>query len=243
MGSRVEGLKIQTQASISNAQQFLHPQRGDNSYLSDLGAEWGGSMTVCKTLAYPELSESSSLEESLSPQLLTAVMVFSAPLWGPGQAEVWNKFSLSTDPLSFPWGLWVSPRHMIWGPAHWSPGVWAAIGDTCMLSHVSRFATPWTVGWQAPLSMGFSKQKWNPGLLCLLHCRQITKMTLKLLGFWLGLQWIYRKNQQPNTIVFQSMNVVYPCLLFSSLILLYNFHGSQYKSLAHLSIDSWVFDI
>ena len=39
MGSRVEGLKIQTQASISNAQQFLHPQRGDNSYLSDLGAE------------------------------------------------------------------------------------------------------------------------------------------------------------------------------------------------------------
>ena len=37
-------------------------------------------MTVCKTLAYPELSESSSLEESLSPQLLTALMVFSAPL-------------------------------------------------------------------------------------------------------------------------------------------------------------------
>ena len=166
MGSRVEGLKIQTQASISNAQQFLHPQRGDNSYLSDLGAEWGGSMTVCKTLAYPELSESSSLEESLSPQLLTALMVFSAPLWGPGQAEVWNKFSLSTDPLSFPWGLWVSPRHMIWGPAHWSPGVWAAIGDTCMLSHVSRFATPWTVGWQAPLSMGFSKQKYWSGLPC-----------------------------------------------------------------------------
>ena len=37
-------------------------------------------MTAYKALAYPELSESSSLEQSLSPRLLTALMVFSAPL-------------------------------------------------------------------------------------------------------------------------------------------------------------------
>ena len=41
MRSRVEGLKIQIQASISNTQQFPHPQSGDNSYLPDLGAELG----------------------------------------------------------------------------------------------------------------------------------------------------------------------------------------------------------
>ena len=39
----------------------------------------------------------------------------------------------------------------------------------CMLSHFSRvrlFATPWTVAWQAPLSMGFSRQEYWSGLPC-----------------------------------------------------------------------------
>ena len=56
------------------------------------------------------------------------------------------------------------------------------------LSCVRLFATPWTVVFQAPLSMGFSRQEYwselpysppgdlptqesNPYLLCLLHCR------------------------------------------------------------------------
>ena len=30
----------------------------------------------------------------------------------------------------------------------------------CMLSHVQLFATPWTVAYQAPLSMEFSKQEY-----------------------------------------------------------------------------------
>ena len=55
------------------------------------------------------------------------------------------------------------------------------------LSHVQLFATPWTVAYQVPPSMGFSRQEywsglpfpspgvfptqgWNPGLL---HCRQM----------------------------------------------------------------------
>ena len=33
-----------------------------------------------------------------------------------------------------------------------------------MLSHVQLFATPWTVAYQAPLSMGFSKQEYQSGL-------------------------------------------------------------------------------
>ena len=33
-----------------------------------------------------------------------------------------------------------------------------------MLSHVRLFATPWTVAYQAPLSMGFSRQEYWSGL-------------------------------------------------------------------------------
>ena len=39
----------------------------------------------------------------------------------------------------------------------------------CMLSHFNQvwlFATPWTVAFQAPLSMGFSRQEYWNGLLC-----------------------------------------------------------------------------
>ena len=39
----------------------------------------------------------------------------------------------------------------------------------CGLSHFSRvqlFATPWTVAYQAPLSMGFSRQEYRSGLPC-----------------------------------------------------------------------------
>ena len=35
-----------------------------------------------------------------------------------------------------------------------------------MLSHVWVFATPWTVAYQAPLSMGFSSQEYWSGLPC-----------------------------------------------------------------------------
>ena len=53
------------------------------------------------------------------------------------------------------------------------------------LSRVRLFATPWTVAYQAPLSMGFSRQEYWSGFLLqgifltqgsnwgLLHCRQI----------------------------------------------------------------------
>ena len=34
----------------------------------------------------------------------------------------------------------------------------------CVLSHVQLFATPWIVAYQAPLSMGFSRQEYWSGL-------------------------------------------------------------------------------
>ena len=35
-----------------------------------------------------------------------------------------------------------------------------------LLSHVQLFATPWTVAYQVPLSMGFSRQEYWSGLPC-----------------------------------------------------------------------------
>ena len=37
------------------------------------------------------------------------------------------------------------------------------------LSHVRLLVTPWTVAYQAPLSMGFSRQEYWSGLPCLIH--------------------------------------------------------------------------
>ena len=38
------------------------------------------------------------------------------------------------------------------------------IGKVKLLSHVRLFATPWTVAYQAPPSMGFSRQEYWSGL-------------------------------------------------------------------------------
>ena len=35
-----------------------------------------------------------------------------------------------------------------------------------LLHHARLFATPWTIAWQAPLSMGFSRQEYRNGLPC-----------------------------------------------------------------------------
>ena len=40
------------------------------------------------------------------------------------------------------------------------------VTNTCMLSCVQLFATPWTVACQTPLSTGFSRQEYWSGLPC-----------------------------------------------------------------------------
>ena len=52
-------------------------------------------------------------------------------------------------------------------PFHFS---YISFSHACVLSHfghVQHFATPWTVALQASLSMGFSRQEYWSGLLCL----------------------------------------------------------------------------
>ena len=84
-----------------------------------------------------------------------------------------------------PWRLCSLPRPVVPCLVWW---LWACVGlwshlsnlcfhghlafsyiDACVLSHFSRvllFSTPWTVAWQAPLSMGFSRQEYWSGLPC-----------------------------------------------------------------------------
>ena len=49
---------------------------------------------------------------------------------------------------------------------NWGEGIESQINCCCadVLSHVQLFATPWTVAHHAPLSMGFSRQKYWSGL-------------------------------------------------------------------------------
>ena len=42
----------------------------------------------------------------------------------------------------------------------------AAAAAAYSLSHVRLYVTPWTVAYQAPLSMGFSRQEYWSGLPC-----------------------------------------------------------------------------
>ena len=57
----------------------------------------------------------------------------------------------------YPHGLWRSSPHQRPSTADWKVKV-------KLLSHVRLFATPWTVAYQVPPSMGFSRQEYWCGL-------------------------------------------------------------------------------
>ena len=68
---------------------------------------------------------------------------------------VWNEFLKHTN-ICRPWGTYTVARpftHITLCKVKWK-----------LLSHVRLFATPWTVAHQAPLSMGFSRQKYWSGV-------------------------------------------------------------------------------
>ena len=52
----------------------------------------------------------------------------------------------------------------VWNTAHLTRGRKRCV-CACLLSHLQRFATPWTAAHQAPLSVGFSRQEHLSGLL------------------------------------------------------------------------------
>ena len=76
--------------------------------------------------------------------------------------------------------------YLVWLTRH-SPGLGRKAAVIQSLSHIQLYATPWTVAFQAPLSMGFPRQEYrsglpfpspgdlpNPGIEpVLLHCRWI----------------------------------------------------------------------
>ena len=83
------------------------------------------------------------------------------------------------------------------------------------LSHVRLFATPWTIAYQAPLFMGFSRQHFllqrifptqesNPGLS---HCRQTV---YRLSHFEL--------QSKPSVNVASIRNIIFPFIQYSDLI-------------------------
>ena len=68
-------------------------------------------------------------------------------------------------------------------PHPWNTGVGCHFLLQCMkvksLSRVRLFATPWTAAYQAPPSMGFSRQEYwsgvpSPSLPCILNCYLIS---------------------------------------------------------------------
>ena len=52
-------------------------------------------------------------------------------------------------------------------------------------SHVRLYATPWTAAFQAPLSMGFSRQEYWSGCHCLLRYIVLALKNSKSPDFWL----------------------------------------------------------
>ena len=54
-----------------------------------------------------------------------------------------------------------SPCHVV-GPCY-LPILYMKWSEVKLLSHVQLFATPWTVAYQAPPSMGFSRQEYWSG--------------------------------------------------------------------------------
>ena len=62
-------------------------------------------------------------------------------------------------------------KHMRTGGINWKIGIdiYTLLYIKCVLgrfSHVRLFASPWTLALQAPLSMGFPRQKYWSGLPC-----------------------------------------------------------------------------
>ena len=98
-------------------------------------------------------------------------------------------------------------------------------------SHVWQFATPWTVAYQAPLSMGFSRQEYWSGLPFpspLLYTNQ-WQMYLRVKTFWSWL-WIFFNYGKyvPLTLAFKCHHLTHPSQ--DSALIEYKFNDSNSHS-------------
>ena len=90
--------------------------------------------------------------------------------------DMWSKFVIALLPrskhlliawLQSPSALILEPKKIKFVTAFsFSPSIFHLVqfSSVQLLSRVPLFATPWTVAYQAPWSMGFSKQEYRSGL-------------------------------------------------------------------------------
>ena len=102
----------------------------------------------------------------------------------PGTGKLGGLPSLGSHRVGHDWSdlAAAAAEHLLWAGAdiNITPSLstkslifripnYVSFHGVCMLSHftcVRLFAAPWTVAWQAPLSMGFSRQEYWSGLPC-----------------------------------------------------------------------------
>ena len=88
---------------------------------------------------------------------LSRVRFFETPWTVAYQAPLPKGFSRQGTKLD----VLKSTSHII---LHGNPVIKYEVSEVKSLSHVQLFATPWTVAYQAPLPMGFSRQEYWSGL-------------------------------------------------------------------------------
>ena len=116
------------------------------------------SVTLKVVLTYPlnvPFSKQNALNSLIGPQML----------WFLDESWFWPSLLECQDSHMIPTGTEVTPglSLQIRGPL-----VWHLLGVSvlcvCALSHGGLFGTPWTVPYQAPLPIGFSRQEYRSGL-------------------------------------------------------------------------------
>ena len=143
--------------------------RGPACSLRACGLATPGQMrerVVCilgQTLHFPSLTPFSILTTVLPPQTENSFHHCSRE--SMSVSSWWAKASLRKEDASPGFGLTLGHT---WTPMRGRNGAVSACVGTCSVTSVvsSSFAATWTVAHQVPLSTGFSRQEYWPGLPC-----------------------------------------------------------------------------
>ena len=148
-----------------------YKKKTQTSYWCLQGSDWPRRLCVCHFVLVFYilpcfLSNSLKFTGSFQPQNL---QTSSFPPWDHLLSPSSRHLSLS---LQVPLRLHLLGKSILWDSEKhpfpccmlsWHPGLLFNM-HACVLSHVRLFVTPWTVAWQAPLSIGFSRQAYWSGL-------------------------------------------------------------------------------
>ena len=117
-------------------------------------------------LPNPGIEPKSLMSPALAGQFFTTSATWEAP--AAAAAKSLQSCPILCDPidgspLGFPVPGILQARTLEWVAISFS-NAWKWKGKVKSLSHAQLLATPWTVPYQAPLSMGFSRQEYWSGL-------------------------------------------------------------------------------